>query len=240
MPSLLPSTENVAISGVCLFRVARLDSDCTILGGNGSGYVTAGIGDFTASPNVTEGVEISPTNGCGQTMYTIARPDRITRYDVSGNLIFFDPEAWFQMFGGTLILGNASGDFNGDAIGWASPSGDQVNNGVYLEVISQTVGEGAGDCVVGGSGRPAYIGHIFPKARLIPGDISLTDGDAIFTAFTGKATANPNGFNGPWNDYPGQGTLPTTPYAWVGYSTDEYEAILADVAAGAADLPVGS
>lgn len=241
MPSNLPSTENVAISGVCLFRVARLDSDCTVIGGNGAGYVTAGIADFTASPNVEEGTEIVHKNGCGQVMYRNKRPDRVISWTVSGNLSFFDVEALFQIFGGAAVLGRGGGPFAGDTIGWASPNYDTPNsNGVYLEVISQTIAEGAGDCIAAGSDRPSYIGHVFGKAVLVPGDLSLTEGDAILVPFTGSSTANPSLYDGPWNDWPGEGYIPSSPYIPIGYSISQYEAILADVAAGAADLPAGS
>lgn len=241
MPSNLPTAENVAISGVCLFRVARLDSDCSPLGGNGSGYVTIGIADFTASPNVQEGTEIVATNGCGQVMYRTKRPDRIVGYDLSGNLTFFDVEAMFQMFGGSAILGAVGGDFAGDTIGWASPNYDTPNtNGVYLEVISQTLAEGAGDCISTAGGRPTHLGHIFGKTILVPGDLNLTEGDAITLPFTGSSSANPNLYDGPWNDYPGAGYIPSSPYIAVGYSQSEYDAIFADAAAGAADLPAGS
>lgn len=241
MPSNLPSTENVAISGVCLFRVARLNADCSPVGGNASGYVTAGIADFTASPNVEEGTEIIHRNGCGQVMYRNKRPDRVISWTASGNLSFFDMEALFQIFGGTAILGVSTGDFSGDTIGWASPNYDTPNsNGVYLEVISQSIAEGAGDCITSGTDRPSYIGHIFGKAVLVPGDLSLTEGDAILVPFTGSATANPNLYDGPWDDFPGEGYIPSSPYIAVGYSIAEYEAILADAAAGSADLPAAS
>lgn len=241
MPTNLPSTENVAISGVCLFRVARLDASCAPVGGNGSGYVTVGIADFTASANIEEGAEIVHKNGCGQVMYRQKRPDRIVSFNVSGNLSFFDVEALFQIFGGTAVLGAGGGPFAGDTIGWAAPNYDNPNsNGVYLEVISQSIAQGAGDCVTSSTDRPSYIGHIFGKAILVPGDLSLTEGDAILVPFTGSSTANPALYDGPWDDYPGAGYIPSSPYIAVGYSVAQYEAILADAAAGAADLPAAS
>ncbi len=240
MPSNLPTLENVGETGVCLFRVARLASTCAPLGGNGSGYVTAGIVDFTATPDILEGTTIAPTTGCGTTAYRKVRQDRINGYNISGNLIFFDDEGMFQMFGGAVITGRTGGDFAGDVIGWAAPNYDaEAQNGVYLEVISQRIGEGSGDCIVSGGGRPTYTGHIFGKVLLTPGDLSLSD-DAIQLPFTGKASANPNLADGPWNDYPGQGYIPSSPYVKVGYSDAEYQAILADVSAGASDLAAGS
>lgn len=240
MPSNLPTTDNVGETGVCLIRVARLASDCSPLGGNGSGYVTAGIIDFTATPDIEEGTTIAPTTGCGVTAYRKIRQDRLNGFNISGNLIFFDYEGMFQMFGGTLILGASGGDFAGEVIGWAAPNYDAAeSNGVYLEVISQRIAEGAGDCITSGGGRPTYTGHIFGKVLLTPGEISMSDAE-IPLPFTGKATANPNLFDGPWNDFPGEGYIPTSPYIPVGYSDSEYQAILATAAAGSQDLPAAS
>lgn len=240
MPSLLPTAENIGETGVCLFRVARLASDCSPLGGNGSGYVTAGIVDFTATPDIEEGNTIAPKTGCGVTAYRKVRQDRINGYNISGNLVFWDDEGMFQMFGGAVIYGRSGGDFSGEAIGWAAPNYDAAESpGVYLEVISQRIAEGAGDCISSGGGRPTYTGHTFGKVLLTPGEISLQD-DAVNLPFTGKASANPNLFDGPWNDYPGDGYYPTSPYVKVGYSDSEYDAIVAAVAAGAQDLPTAS
>lgn len=240
MPSALPTTENIGLTGVCLFRVARLNADCSPLGGNGSGFVTAGIIDFTATPDIEEGTVIAPTTGCGVTAYRKVRPDRFNGYNISGNLVFFDDEGSFQMFGGSVIYGAAGGDFAGEVIGWAAPNYDSPNtNGVYLEVISERVAEGAGDCISSGGGRPLYVGHIFGKVLLVPGELSLQDG-AINMPFSGKATANPNLYDGPWNDFPGLGYIPSAPVVRIGYTQAEYDAILADVAAGSADLPAGS
>ncbi len=240
MPSQLPTTENIGETGVCLFRVARLASDCSPLGGNGSGYVTAGVVDFTGTPDILEGTTIAPTTGCGVTAYRKIRQDRLNGYDLSGNLIFFDDEALFQMFGGTVIYGDAGGAFAGQVIGWAAPNYDAAeSNGVYLEVITQRIAEGAGDCISSGSGRPTYTGHIFGKVLMTPGELSLSD-DALQLPFTGSASANPNLFDGPWNDFPGEGYIPTSPYVKVGYTDAEYAVILATAAAGAADLPAAS
>lgn len=240
MPSNLPSTINLGEVGACLFRVARLDSNCAPLGGDGSGYVTAGIVDGTATPDIEEGTTVAPKTGCDVVGYRIVRDNRLNGFTIAGNLLFWDDEGMFQMFGGSVITGRAGGPFAGDTIGWAAPNYDApASPGVYLEMISQNVAEGAGDCITSGDGFPTYVGHIFGKVKLNIGEISLTN-DAILLPFSGTASSNPNLANGPWNDFPGQGYIPNSPYVKVGYSTEEYEAILADVAAGQADLPAGS
>ena len=240
MPSNLPSAVNLGEIGVCVMRIALLDTDCSPLGGAASGHVTAGIADMTVSPDIEEGTVFEPKNGCGTTLYTFQRQNRIKRYNLSGNLFFFDDEAMQLMFGGTAILGRAGGDFAGDTIGWAAPNYNAVaSNGVYLEVITQRIGEGAGDCITSGTGFPKFTGHVFGKVLMTPGEVSFGD-EALQLPFTGIATANPNLYNGPWNDYPGAGYIPNSPYLRFGYTQTEYDAIVADIAAGAQDLPAGS
>ena len=240
MPSALPTTENIGITGVCVMRLASLDSDCKPAGGNGSGFVTAGIVDVTLTPDITEGTTIAPENGCGTVVYRKVRQDKIAGYNISGNVWFHDPEHKFLMFGGTLIYGAAGGDYENEVIGHADPNYDAADqNGVYLEFITERIAEGAGDCISAAGGRPSYEGHILGKVLMAPGEISLQN-DAIQLPFTGKVSGNPALYDGPWNDWPGEGYIPTSPHVSIGYDTDEYEAILATVAAGVQDLPTGS
>lgn len=240
MPSNLPSDTNVGQINACLFRVARLAADCSPLGGNNSGYVTAGLASFSTTPDVEEGTVIEPKNTCGRVLYTYSADDIVKRHNLSGELYFFDPEGAFVLFGGETILGAAGGDFAGEVIGWASPNYNAPpQNGVYLEIITQNIGEGAGDCQTADGGFPAYTGHIWGKVKLTMGERSFAEEAAVF-AFTGKATGNPNLYDGPWNDYPGAGYVRNTPYQFVGYSQEEYEVILASAAAGFADLPAAS
>lgn len=240
MPSNLPSAVNVGQIQACLFRVARLDSDCSPLGGNCSGYVTAGLATFTSTPDVEEGTRIEPKNACGQIVYTYEAPSVVKRHNLSGELYFFDVEAQFILFGGEVILGGSGSDFSGDAIGWASPNyTDAPSDGVYLEIITRNIGEGAGDCQAADASFPAYTGHIWGKAKLVLGDRTFEE-DAARLTFTGTATGNPSLYDGPWNDYPGAGYIRNTPYQTIGYSDDEFEAILADAAPGCQDLPTAS
>lgn len=240
MPSNLAGAVNIGQYDACIFRAAKLDTDCTILGGNSSGVVTAGLVTMTATPEVEQGTAYEPKNACGSIMYSVRKQNRVKSWNLEGEFIFFDFELMEVLFGGTLILGAASGDFSGEVIGWGPPSPDAVEHpGVFLEVITNSAAEGAGDCVAVGAARPANFGHIFPKARLTLGARTFAE-EAARVAFTGVATANPNGFNGPWNDYPGAGYMPSLPYFMVGYSADEYETIEAMVGAGYADLPAGS
>lgn len=235
-----PDDVNLGEIGVCLIRMAILDTDCSPLGGNNSGYITAGIADMTASPDVQEGTRFEPTNGCGITLYRVIRRNRVRGFNMQGNLWFFDDEGLRVMFGGTNIVAKAGHPFAGKTIGWALPNYDSEEDPkVYLEVITQTVEEGAGECIASGTGHPAWTGHIFGNCRLTMGELSFGD-EAMQMPFTAAVQGNPSLFNGPWNDYPGVGYIPNSPYVRVGYTQAEYDAILAAVGPGYADLPAGS
>ena len=240
MPSNLPAAVNVGQINACLFRVARLASDCTPEQGDCSGYVTAGLATFSSSPDIEEGTRIEPKNTCGDIMYTYEAASVVKRHNLTGELFFFDPEAAYVLFGGSVLLGVGGGDYAGEAIGWASPNyTDPQTNGVYLEIITTAIGEGAGDCQGADGTYPPYIGHIWGKAKLTIGDRSFEE-DAARLTFTGTATGNPSLYDGPWNDYPAAGYVANTPYQWVGYSQTEFETILADAGPGCADLPTAS
>lgn len=240
MPSNLAGGLNLGHLGACIVRVAKLDTDCSPLGGNNTGWVTTGLVTMTATPDIEEGTVFEPKTACGAIAYTYERPDVVKRYNLSGEFVFFDPEGAEVMFGGTTVLGRAAGSYNGEVIGWFSPNSSAVtNNGVYLEVISQVSAEGAGDCVSSGTDFPQYFGYIFGKVKMTVGERTFED-DFARQTFTGKATQNPSLFNGPWNDYPGAGYIPNSPFGYVGYSAAEYATILATAGAGYVDLPAGS
>jgi len=241
MPSNLPAPINLGSIGACLMRAARLNADCSPSQGTNGGIVTVGLVTGTATPDVQEGARYEPTNACGATMYSVARRDKILRWNLSGEIIFFDPEMMELLFGGTLILGAPGGPFAGDVIGWASPNADQASDhfGAYVEFFTQAVVEGAGDCQVAGSETPSWFGNIFGKTRLVPGEWNFGD-EAHRVAFTGTAERNPNLYDGPWNDFPGAGYIPDSPFVVVGYSQAQYEAIEEDAGAGYMDLPAAS
>jgi hypothetical protein len=216
----------------CLLRAAKLDTDCSPLGTADSAIVTTGLVTMTASPEIEEGTVYEPKTGCGDVAFTIAKSDVIKRYNLTGEFIFFDFELMEILFRGSTVVGGAGSDFTGEVIGHAMPNyTDTTNNGVYLEVITQAAGEGAGDCVTSGGGYPSYIGYIFGKVKLAPGDTVLEEDVARLT-FAGKAVNNPALYDGPWNDWPGTGYIPNSPLVRVGYSSAEYAAILATAGAG--------
>lgn len=239
MASNLPGDICVGQHSVCIVRAAKLKPNCRPLGGVDSGFITAGIISATASPVLQEAQTLESVNGCGRISFTVERPAQIRAYDLSGELTFFDHEMMAILFGGEVIVGSAGSDFTGDNIGWAAPNyTEDPPAPVYVEFIVKTVGEGIGDCG-SADGVPAAVGHIFGKANLIPGDLSLGN-EVSNVSFSGRSVANPNLFDGPWNDWPGVGNIPNSPHAQVSYSLDEYTAIEDLAACGYATLPAGS
>lgn len=160
----------------CILRGARLDSDCTPTGGTNGGLVTAGLVTLTAEPIVEEGTVYEQKNACGDILYTVTKDDKIKGYTISGEFGFSDFEMMALLFGGSTILGKAGGLFAGEVIGYADPLYNAApRNGAYLEVITTTVTEGAGDCIVAGAEAPYAIGHIFGKTKLRPGTKNFAD-----------------------------------------------------------------
>lgn len=224
----------------CVLRLARLNADCKPSGGTDGGIVTAGLVTLTADPVLKEEKEYEQENACGSLLFNRTRPAQVKSYRISGELGFSDFEAMALMFGGGTILGKAGGDFEGEVIGYYDPLyTDAPGNGVYVEVITSTIESGSGDCFTSAGGVPVAMGHVFGKVRFTPGQKTFADEVKRIT-FTGTATNNPQLYNGPWNDFPGAGYMPNSPHFEVGYSQDEYDAILEDVQCGYVNLPVGS
>jgi hypothetical protein len=241
MASNLPGGTCIGQHSVCLLRASKLDSDCSPFGGADSGIVTIGIVTLTATPDIEEGVVIEPKNGCGTIAYTYTEEDKIKRWNLTGELVYHDWEAFLILFGGRQVVGAAGGTYAGMNIGHTPPDYTTTaqRNGVYLEVITKAVSAEAGDCATAVGGHTPYVGHIFPKAKLYPGDQTFAEGARNVT-FTGTAVRNPNIFNGPWNDYPGAGYLRAEPYTTVGYSQSQYDAIIAVADCGFQTLPAAS
>lgn len=226
---------------VAVIRAARLDADCSPTGGANSGLVSAALVTMTADPDIEEGTVFEPKNADGDIMFTYEEDDKIKRYNLSGEFGFSDFEMMELLFGGSTILGKAAGEFAGEVIGYADRAYTAAaRNGVYLEVITRGIAEGAGSCVTSGTGAPVAFGHIFGKVKLRPGSKNFGNEVRRIT-FAGKATSNPALYNGPWNDYPGAGYIPNSPSVVVGYSQTEFDTIVNQINCGyATDLPAGS
>jgi hypothetical protein len=237
MASALPGDICVGQHSVCLVRAALLGPDCTPVGGADSGIVTTGIITATATPEFIDGASFEPQNGCGDIAWAYETKRKIRRYNVSGELTYFDHEAMYVLFGGELIVGAAGTAFAGDNIGWSAPwYTDEASPDVYLEFIVRTAAQGVGDCGNPGDPFPYAVGHMFPKVGLVPGERTF-EFDAATLSFEGSSVNNPNIGDGPWGDFPGVGGIPNSGYHQVSYGLDEYEAIVDLAACGLQDTP---
>lgn len=240
MPTNLAGNVAIGQLNACVVRAARLDADCQPTGGVNGGIVTTALVTLNADPDIEEGTVFEPKNGCGSILFTYEEENKIKRYNISGEFGFHDYEMMALLFGGTTILGRAGGAYAGKVIGYADKLYSAApGNGVYLEVITQAIYEGAGSCVAAGATAPFAVGHIFGKVKLAPGASNFANEVKLLT-FSGTGTNNPQLYNGPWNDYPGAGYIPNSPHVEVGYSQAEYAAILATARQGFVDLPAGS
>ena len=88
----LPVDVCIGQRNVCILRAAKLDDDCSPLGGADSGVVTVGIVTMTASAEIEEGTIAEPKTGCGDIAFTVADPDILKRYNVTGEILFHDVE----------------------------------------------------------------------------------------------------------------------------------------------------
>jgi len=239
MASALPGAVCVGQHSVCIIRAAQLTSTCYPVGGVDSGIVTSGIITATASPELLDGQTFEQIDGCGDIAWTYETPARIRKYNLTGELTYFDHEAMEILFGGAVIVGGSTSDFVGDSIGWAAPNYTEVApDPVYVEFITKVTAAGVGDCAPGGN-VPVAVGHVFGKSRFTPGDRTFA-AEAATMAFTATNQANPNLGAGPWQDFPGVGAMPNSPYFQVSYSQAEYDVIVAAAACGYQTLPTGS
>lgn len=218
MPSNLAGSICIGQYNACLLRIVRLNSTCTPLAGGTDRVVTTALVNMTATPDIEEATLFEPKNGCGDICWTAETCDKIKRWNLSGEFCYTDFEMMELLFGGSLVLGAAAGPYAGRVIGYAAPStSNACNNGVGIEVFSQTSGAGVGACSTAATPFPGYIGHIFPRVKFTLGERTF-ENDVARVQFTGIATANPN-YTNPWTDYPGAGAFPgTSGYVQVGYA----------------------
>jgi hypothetical protein len=186
---------------VCYLRVGRLGPTCAPLYGANNGVITVGLVDLTASAEIREGADVEQTNGCGRTMFKVAKPDKVISRSLTGTIATWDYELLELLFGGTLILGAAGTNGAGKVIGWAEPSADSADKDpVVVEVIVKNAAEGEGACTSAAEDRPLYTGVIFPKVFATLGDYTANEGPHVVN-FTGSSENNPNYGSGPWRDW---------------------------------------
>lgn len=188
----------------CALRVARLAADCTTPTGPTNGVATSAIIRLAASPTAEAGETYQLKNGCGNVAVRLREADKLTEMSISLDLATRDFELIELLTGAALIVNNAAVPQN---IGFARRGiGTPAAGFVSLEVWSQSIDEG-GACVAAAS-NPGWYRLIYPRCTFTLGDTTIENGVAV-VSLTGFGTQNPMWLNGPWNDYPSPGTLPT-------------------------------
>lgn len=189
----------------CALRVARLGTDCAPVVGATNGVATSAIIRLAATANVEAGEVYQLKNGCGSIAVRSRESDKLTDMGLTLDLATRDFELIELLTGATLLLNAATPVKN---IGIARRGVGATNPSfVSLEVWTQSIDDG-GVCAVGGV-NPGWFRVIYPRATFTLGDTTVENGVAT-VSLTGFGTQNPQWGNGPWNDYPATGTLPTT------------------------------
>lgn len=177
----------------CAMRVARLAADGTTPAGASNMYIHDNFARLLAAPQVEEGNEITVPNACGRNVVSYKDADKITRLNLTLELITPDPEL-LELLASALLIQTA-----GSTVGFAYPKLNEsiVQNGVSLEVWSQAV--------IGGSpaaGLP-YWRWVFPKTyNWRFGDREWSNA-AMPNTLTGIAIENTGFGNGPTGDWTG-------------------------------------
>lgn len=197
--------------GVCSTRVASLDTDGTMLGGN-TGYISDALLKGTIKPNYEAGDEIKEKNGCGDIYIDYKGADSLLWYDIELEFLTVDPYL-MSILVPTSTLISASGS----RVGWASPPiGSTASNGVSVELWTKRAKGGALSLTF------PYAHHALPKLQNMKLSDRTLDANAQHAIIQGQAVENANWFDGPGQDWPlddGVGGYLDRAWKWIPSST---------------------
>jgi len=209
------ANDGAASIQACALRVARLAADGTTPAGASNMYVSDSFIRLLAAPQVEDGQEINVPNACGKNVVSHKDADKITRLNLTLELITPDPEL-LELLTNSLLIQDA-----GSTVGFAYPKLNEplAQNGVSMELWSKAV--------IGGQQAAAlpYWRWVLPKTyNWRFGDREWTNGH-MPNVLTGIAVENVNFGNGPTNDWNGpddrvlaamrDATLPVTQLGYV-------------------------
>jgi len=185
--------DGAASIQACALRVARLAADGSTPAGASNMYVTDAFARVAASPEVEDGEEITVPNACGKNVIAVKDADKITRLNITLELITPDPELLELLTGSQLIVAT------GNTVGFAYPKLNVplTQNGVSLEVWSKAT--------IGGSQAAAlpYWRWVFPKTYNWKFTEREWANNAMGNTVEGIAIENSAWGNGPLNDWTG-------------------------------------
>ncbi len=193
---------------VCALRIAALDSDGTILGGN-TMYITDAMATVKITANIEAGDEVKEKNGCGQVTVDYKAPDNLNWYDVEFDFIKADPYL-FSLLLPTSELLTASGG----RVGFAAPAlGLLEGDGVSVEMWAKRIKNGALDLDF------PYQWWVLPLVKNFSEGDKTLDSGAQHTVLKGQAFENTGFFDGPANDWPSNDAPATRAYQWLPSTT---------------------
>lgn len=176
----------------CRIRVARLDTDGSLLPGANNMIVSKSLVSVGFAPVYTDGDEIEEKNGCGEAEVQYKSPDTFKRGDLTIVLNTPDPRLMEMLSGGDLLTAS------GGRVGFAAPALgiSDTESGVSLELWTKRINNGGLDST------HAYAHWVYPRVV----NLRLTDHSheaaALKPSFTGQALQSSKFFNGPGDDWP--------------------------------------
>lgn len=183
----------------CYTRVAMLDANGSPLVGAQHGYVTDGLVQCMAEPEIEQGKEFIQRSGCGSILGTKREDDHLKRVKLTLDIGYLDYELIYMLVGGTLLR------LAGTTFGWQSLAAqDAANNGVCLEIWQQAWDGDSQAVNSGGIGANALSWHhwVFPKVKCQLTKVPMTE-DFTDVTVVGYGVSNPRiTINGPFDDWP--------------------------------------
>jgi hypothetical protein len=171
-------------------RVARLDTDGSVLAGDGNLYTTDAVISVAMSVQLKAGADFEQDNGCGDLCFAFKNRDQIKGLDLQSAWCKDDPELRELLSGGEVITDGYN------TVGYAAPYVGSVPNpdGVSLEIWTKNI-QGSGlDPIF------PYIRWVFGRTFWVPADTTFAAGPIVWP-YTGKAEENANWNDGPVHDW---------------------------------------
>lgn len=190
----------------CAMRVARLSSTGAPVTGAGNGYILGAPVMVTVSPDFQEGVELQLDNACGGISGYYKQQSQLKKWDISFELTELDHELIELLTGVSLITD--TGVTIGHQFTRVSSCDPIDLNGVSIELWSKRWD----NCQPPADGD-LYWHWAFGRAFLKVGEIKF-ENDFMKIPIDGYLEENPNWGNGPWNDFPGGGSLSAIGAVW--------------------------
>lgn len=176
----------------CALRVARLDSDGTLLEGANNLYVSDALTTLALTFNVEEGDEFVVKNACGELCVNVKNCDQLKRIDLTLSLCYPDPELLELMVDGSTLL------TSGAAVGYAIPALGSATcpDGVSIELWAKRYDSGGAL-----DGTFPYSHYVLPRTYWQHSARTFENGP-VTAELTGFAVENDGWGLGPNAEWP--------------------------------------